>query len=30
VIYRAPLESGGTYIGDRVRISLIIAAVRQD
>jgi polyisoprenoid-binding protein YceI len=30
VTYRAPLESGGTYIGDRVHVSLIIAAVRQD
>ena len=30
VTYRAPLESGGTYIGDRVHISLLIAAVRQE
>ena len=30
VTFRAPLESGGTYVGDRVAISLVIAAVRQD
>ena len=30
VTYVAPLEGGGTYIGERVNISLIIAAVRQD
>jgi polyisoprenoid-binding protein YceI len=30
VTYRAPLESGGTYIGDRVHISLLIAAVSQE
>jgi len=30
VTFRAPLEGGGTYVGDRVAISLVIAAVRQD
>lgn len=30
VTFRAPLESGGTYVGDRVHISLVIAAVSQD
>ena len=30
VTYMAPLEGGGTYIGQRVNISLLIAAVRQD
>ena len=30
VTFRAPLEGGGTYVGDRVHISLVIAAVRQD
>ena len=30
VTYMAPLEGGGTYIGDRVAISLVIAAVRQE
>jgi polyisoprenoid-binding protein YceI len=28
VTFRAPLEGGGTYVGDRVAISLVIAAVR--
>jgi polyisoprenoid-binding protein YceI len=30
VTFRAPLETGGTYVGDRVHISLAIAAVKQD
>ena len=30
VTFNAPLEDGGTYLGTRVRISLIIAAIRQD
>ena len=30
VTWNAPVEGGGTYIGERVQISLLIAAVRQD
>jgi polyisoprenoid-binding protein YceI len=30
VTFRAPLEGGGTYVGDKVHISLVIAAVRQE
>jgi polyisoprenoid-binding protein YceI len=30
VTFNAPIESGGTYLGERVNISLVIAAVRQE
>jgi len=30
VTFNAPLEGGGTYVGPRVSISLLIVAVRQD
>ena len=30
VTYNAPLDGGGTYVGSRVHISLIIAAIRGD
>jgi polyisoprenoid-binding protein YceI len=30
VTFNAPLETGGFYIGERVQISLLIAAIRQD
>ena len=30
VTFNAPLETGGFYLGERVQISLLIAAIRQD
>jgi polyisoprenoid-binding protein YceI len=30
VTFNAALEGGGTYLGERVQISLVIAAIRQD
>ena len=30
VTYNAPLEGGGTYLGRRVHVSLIVAAIHQD